>query len=102
MGIREPGVYDGSMDCADVDLDGLVEELRASNPSAEAERLIRAFEEVLRLVRFDLELLPSLLAAAVSLSAYVEESSPRTVLEQWFRRSVPDEVWHERYRPLFG
>jgi hypothetical protein len=24
------------------------------------------------------------------------------VLEQWFRRSVPDEVWHERYRPLFG
>jgi hypothetical protein len=63
--------------------------------------MIRAFEELLQLVRFDPGLLPSLLAAAVALSAYAEESSPRTVLEQWFRRSVPDEEWRERYLPLF-
>ena len=42
-----------------------------------------------------------MLAAAVALSAVVEESSPRTVLEQWFRRSLPDDVWRERYLPLF-
>jgi hypothetical protein len=64
--------------------------------------MIRAFEELLRLVRFDPELLPSLLAAAVALSAVVEESSPRSVLEQWFRRSVPDDEWRQRYLPLFG
>ena len=90
------------MDWTDLDLDGLVRELRATNPQAEAERMVRAFEELLQLVRFDRELLPSLLAAAVALIAYVEESSPRTVLEQWFRRSVPDDVWRERYLPLFG
>ena len=90
------------MNWADVDLEGLADELHESNAPADAERLVRAFEEVLRLVCVDRELLPSLLAAAVSLSAYVEDSSPRTVLEQWFRRSVSDDVWHERYRPLFG
>jgi len=90
------------MDWSDVDLEGLADELHESNSAADAERLVRAFEEVLRLLRVDRELLPSLLAATVSLSACVEESSPRTVLEQWFRRSVPDEIWHERYRPLFG
>jgi hypothetical protein len=90
------------VDWADVDLTGLAGELHDANAPADAERMIRAFEEVLRLVRVDRELLPSLLAAAVSLSACVEGTSPRTVLEQWFRRSVPDEVWHERYRPLFG
>jgi Ser/Thr protein kinase RdoA (MazF antagonist) len=98
---RNP-VYDAAMDWTHLDLRELADELHATNAPADAERLVRAFEEVLRLVRVDLELLPSLLAAAVSLSACVEDSSPRTVLEQWFRRSVPDDVWHERYRPLFG
>ena len=90
------------MEFAHIDLDGLAGELRASSSEADAERMLRALEELLRLVRVDRELLPSLLAAAVSLSACVEDSSPRTVLEQWFRRSVPDDVWHERYRPFFG
>jgi hypothetical protein len=90
------------MDWARVDLDGLVDELQATNVAADAERMARAFEEVLRLVRDDPDLLPSLLAAAVSLAAYEEGASPRAVLEQWFRRSVSDEVWRERYLPLFG
>jgi len=89
------------MDLSTLDLDALLDELRATNPDGEAERMVRAFEEVLRLVRDDQELLPALLAAAVALSAVVEDSSPRTVLEQWFRRSVPDEIWRERYLPLF-
>jgi hypothetical protein len=89
------------VDLSTLDLDALFDELRATNPDGDAERIIRAFEELLRLVRFDPELLPSLLAAAVALSAVAESLSPRTVLEQWFRRSVPDEVWRERYLPLF-
>ena len=89
------------MDLSMLDLDALLDELRATNPDGDAGRMIRAFEEVLRLVRDDPELLPALLAAAVALSAFVEDSSPRTVLEQWFRRSVPDEIWRERYLPLF-
>jgi hypothetical protein len=94
-------VYDAPMDWAHLDLDGLMDELHASNSAADAERMIRAFEEVLRVVRVDRDLLPSVLAASVSLLAYVEGSSPRTVLEQWFRRSVPDDIWRERYLPLF-
>jgi hypothetical protein len=89
------------VDWSKLDLEALLDELRAANGDDDARRMIRAFEELLRLVRFDPELLPSLLAAAVALSAVVEESSPRTVLEQWFRRSVPDDEWRERYLPLF-
>ena len=88
------------MDWADVDLQGLAEELHEST-DGDAERMVRAFDEVLRLVRDDPELLPSLVAASVSLTAFEEGTSPRHVLEQWFRRSVPDEVWRERYLPLF-
>jgi len=88
-------------DLSTLDLDALLDELHGSNAPADAERMVRAFDEVLRLVRRDPEALPFLLAATVSLLAYVEGSSPRTVLEQWFRRSVPDDVWRERYLPLF-
>ena len=71
------------------------------HPEAGLRGGLHAFEQVLGLVRSDRELLPALLAAAVALSAVVDGSSPRHVLEQWFRRSVPDEVWRERYLPLF-
>jgi hypothetical protein len=90
------------MNWSEIDLDALEDELRAASAPDEAERMLRAFEELLRLVRSDRELLPALVAAGVSLLAYAEESSPRHVLEQWFRRAVPDEVWRERYLPLFG
>ena len=41
------------MDLSTLDLDALLDELRATNADADAERMIRAFEEVLRLVRDD-------------------------------------------------
>ena len=88
-------------DLSALDLEALLDELHEDNAPADAERMVRAFEEILLLVRDDPELLPSLVAASVSLLAYVEGSSPRAVLEQWFRRSVPDDVWRERYLPLF-
>ena len=42
-----------------------------------------------------------LFAAAASLLAYAEGTSPRTVLETYFRRAVSDEKWREIYLPLF-
>ena len=90
------------MDWSGFDLDALAEQLRATNAGADAERLVWAFEEALRIARIDHDLLSSLLAATVSMLACAEESSPRAVLEQWFRRSVSDEVWVAQYRPLFG
>ena len=43
-----------------------------------------------------------LLAAAASLLAGAEGSSPRTVFETFFRRSVSDEEWRERYAALIA
>jgi hypothetical protein len=45
-------------------------------------------------------LLDYLLAAAVCLIAHAECETPRTVLEQVFRRSVTDHEWRHRYAPL--
>ena len=89
--------------CVDWDgftLERLAGELRElSGP--EAERMIFAFEEALRLARADEELLPHLLAAMTCLLAQVEGTTPRGVLETFFRRSVSDQEWRERYVPLF-
>jgi len=63
--------------------------------------MIFAFEEALRLARADEELLAHLLAATTCLLAHVEGTTPRDVLERFFRRSVSDQVWRERYVPLF-
>jgi hypothetical protein len=84
------------------DLTGVAEHLRTSSHAAEAERMIWAFEQAVRVARLDAELLPHLLAATTCLLARVEQTSPRTVLETYFRRSISDEVWRERYLPLFG
>jgi hypothetical protein len=76
-------------------------ELRNDLGAAEAERMVYAFESALRVARVDPELLPHLLAATVCLLAYSGETTPRGVLETFFRRAVPDAVWRERYQPLF-
>ncbi len=72
------------------DLDKLAAELRADPGGAEGERLIWAFEEALRIAR-----------AGDDLLARAEQTTPRTVLEGFFRRSASDESWRERYLPLF-
>jgi len=85
----------------DVDLDRLGAELRATLPAAEAERMVWAFEQAVPVARADQELLGYLFAAVACLLARHEGSSPRDVFEAFFRRSIPDEVWRERYLPLF-
>jgi hypothetical protein len=84
------------------DLDGLAAAVRSRGGGPDAERMIWAFEEGLRVARLDPELLSYLLAATACLVARMEECSPRDVLEAFFRRSIPDDEWRGRYLPLFG
>ena len=83
------------------DLGKLASELREDPGGAEGERMIWAFEEALRIARAGDDLLPHFLAASTCLLARAEESTPRTVLEGFFRRSASDDAWRDRYRPLF-
>jgi hypothetical protein len=90
-----------SVDWDGFTLERLASELRDDLSGPEAERMIFAFEEALRIARTNEELLPHLLAATTCLLAHVEGTTPRGVLETFFRRSVSDQVWRERYVPLF-
>ena len=83
------------------DMEKLASELREDPGGPEGERMIWAFEEALRIARAGDDLLPHFLAAATCLLARAEESTPRTVLEGFFRRSASDETWRDRYLPLF-
>jgi hypothetical protein len=84
------------------ELDELADELRKTRPGPDAERMIWAFERALGAARIDGELLEYLLAACTCLLAAAGERSPRDVLEDYFRRSVPDEAWRDRYLQLFA
>jgi hypothetical protein len=91
-----------TVDWHSFDLDGLAAAVRAGGRGPDAERMVWAFEEGLRVARLDPELLPYLLAALTCLVARLEACSPRDVLETFFRRAIPDEEWRARYLPLFG
>jgi hypothetical protein len=90
------------IDWDELDLETLADELRATLPPPEAERMVWAFEQALKVARLDADLLRYLLAAVASLLAGAEDSSPRAVFEAFFRRSVSDEEWRERYARLFA
>jgi hypothetical protein len=83
------------------DLEKLARELEDDPGGSEGASMIYAFEEALRVARLDERLLSHFMAATVCLLARAEGSTPRTVLEAFFRRSVSDTVWRERYLPLF-
>jgi hypothetical protein len=83
------------------DMERLAVQLREDPGGDEGERMIWAFEEALRIARAGADVLPHFLAAVTCLLARAEETTPRTVLENFFRRSASDERWRERYRPLF-
>ena len=85
-----------------LDLETLAGELRSTLPPAEAEKMVWAFEQALAAARIDGDLLRYLLAATASLVARAEGSSPRAVFEAFFRRSVSDEDWRERYSDLIA
>jgi hypothetical protein len=89
------------IDWQELDLATLKRELRATLPPTEAEKMVWAFERALSVARTDADLLRYLLAAVASLLARADDSSPRAVFETFFRRSVSDEEWRERYAGLF-
>ncbi|MDQ3777823.1 MAG: hypothetical protein M3310_02985 [Actinomycetota bacterium] len=90
------------LDWHELDLELLNAELRRALPAPEAEKMIWAFERALSVARIDGDLLRYLLAAAASLIARSEESSPRAVFEAFFRRSVSDQEWRDRYAGLIA
>ena len=55
---------------------------------------------MLEIARGDPELLEYVLTAAVCLVARRAATTPRHVLETYFRRAPSDERWHEDLRPL--
>ena len=89
-------------DWNELDLQALTRELRAALPAAEAEKMIWAFERALAVARIDGDLLRHLLAATASLVARAEGSTPREVFEAFFRRSVTDDEWRDRYAGLLS
>ena len=82
-------------------MERLASALREDPGGAEGERMVWAFEQALRVARHGDELLPHFLAATTCLLARAHNETPRTVLEAFFRRSASDDVWRERYLPLF-
>jgi hypothetical protein len=91
-----------SLDWHELDLVRLTDELRATLPAGEAEKMVWAFERALSVARVEGDLLRYLLAATTSLIAWAEDTSPRHVLEAFFRRSVSDDEWRERYAELIA
>jgi hypothetical protein len=83
-----------------IDPSALFESIRERGPSADAERTVWAFERALAAGQIDPDLVEHLLVACVSLIAYERDSTPRTVLEHVFRRSIGDDEWRERFVPL--
>jgi hypothetical protein len=90
------------VDWQSFDIEAFERELRGNLNGPDADKLVWAFERAVQVARIDDELLSYLVVAIVCLLARVDESSPRTVLEAFFRRSVTDEDWRRTYLPLFA
>jgi hypothetical protein len=89
------------MDWHSFDLEQFADALRQKAGGPDAEKTIWAFEEAVRVARIDDDLLSYLLAAVTCLVARLDDVSPRDVLEEFFRRSITDREWRDRYLPLF-
>ena len=90
-----------TVDWSTFDVASLTGKLRPGLRAAEHSKLEWAFEEAVEVARTDPDLLGFLLVSVVCLLARVHETTPRSVLETFFCRSVTDEEWREKYLPLF-
>jgi hypothetical protein len=91
-----------TVDWHSFDLEQLAERLREERSAPDAERTVWAFERALEIARADAELLDYALAAIVCLLARAGETTPRDVLETYFRRAPSDWRWRDELRPLLG
>ena len=92
----------GAVDWHSFPLERLTRELQRDANAEAAGKLAWAFEEAVRAARIDDELLGYLLVAVVCLLARLEGVTPRDVLEAFFRRSITDDEWREKYLRLFA
>ena len=90
------------VDWHSIDLEELTRELRGNLNGPDADKLVWAFERAVEVARTDDDLLSYLAVAILCLLARLDESSPRSVLEAFFRQSVSDEAWRRTYLPLFA
>jgi len=90
------------VDWNDIDLTALARQLRRGQRQAAAERLIVAFEHAVELARADEAFLDDLLVAVICLLAHAEASTPRDVLDECFRRAMPDSRWRGDIAPLLS
>ena len=89
------------VDWNELDLTPLAGQLRRRRRH-EAERMIVAFEHARELARADEVFLDDLLVAVVCLLAHAEGTTPRDVLEQCFKRAMPDSRWKADLAPLLS
>ena len=85
-----------------LDIEKLASEIRSEQPGPDAEKTIWAFEEAVRIAQLDPSLLQYVLVAVTCCLARATGVAPRDVFEDFFRRSVGSEEWHERYAPLLS
>lgn len=90
------------VDWTELDLTALAGRLRRGRRKHDAERMIVAFEHARELARTDDAFLDDLLVAVVCLLAHAEGTTPRDVLEQCFRRAMPDGRWKADLAPLLA
>jgi hypothetical protein len=90
------------MNWHDIDPSPLFETIRDQAPPADAERMVWALERVLGGARIDPTLLDHLAVAAVCALAYREAETPRSIIEQLFRRAIADEHWQSDYASLLS
>jgi hypothetical protein len=91
-----------TVDWDNLELEKLVRELRENVGGPDGEKMVWAFERALSVARIDPGLLDYVLAAVVCLLAHSTGETPRAVLEAFFRRSISDREWRERYVELFA
>lgn len=85
------------MDWESFDPSPLFDAIRERGPAPDAEQTVWAFERALQVARADAAFIEHLVVASVSLLALERAETPRTILEQLFRRAVSDREWRERY-----
>ena len=90
------------VDWTDLDLTALGQQLRRGRKEIEAERMIVAFEHCVELAKVDEAFLDDVLVAVVCLLAHSHESTPRDVLEECFKRAMPDTRWQVDIAPLLA
>jgi hypothetical protein len=89
-------------DWNELDLTALAGQLRRGSRDEDAERMVVAFEHAVALARADEAFLDDLLVAVVCLLSHAEATTPREILEGYFRRAIPDQRWRAELAPLLA